>query len=307
MKRREFIRNSIGLACLPLVPSAVSFFNYSEKENLKFIKEIKEFGEKQLGLHLHRKFYKKWLKEESQLTYLYVSRKDSIILPEGESKFRYFGTDTSSALEKSLELSQEGYDTMIYRTSGTSATRLTHHLLEYPREAILFIVLHEMAHVHRANEKLKIPYPAEESFGEFLGNHAAEAFAKDKYPELIPAIQKQRRKQESIYKLLIEAEKQTQGINLIERDKRYEEIQKSMNSILKDANSFQNERYNYPINHAYILRNRYYYKWYNPFKTIYENGKALKEMTEIYSTLPENQASTDLKLKQLSNVIRTSM
>jgi hypothetical protein len=300
LNRRNFIQNSIGLIGFSVLPNALIKTPTSEKESLKLIRQLKEYGEDELNLQLKRKFYKKWLKKEQQLTYLYISRPDSILLPPKSSSFTFFGTDTLGAKEKAKELSDEGFDTLIYRTSGTSATLLTHHLLNYPPEAIMFIVLHEMSHVHREELKLKIPYPAEESFGEFLGNYASFEFANRYRPEFLPAIVKQREIQEKIYILLKETEIQLQGIDLQAKAQRYKEVQKAMNELLKNANAFQKDRYNYDINHAYILRNRFYYKWYPDFKKIYLSCNSIPEMVNLYTNLPKSEAETSTKLKLLT-------
>jgi hypothetical protein len=268
-----------------------------EKENLALIRQLEDFAENELGLSLKRKFYKKWQKIEQQLTYVYVSRPDSILLPPGKNAFKFFGTDTLSANKLASESTKEGYDAMVYNTSGTSATLLTHHLLNYPKEAIIFIVLHEMAHVHREKLKLKIPYPAEESFGEFLGNYAGLKFVEKYHPHLVNDVLKQKNTQEKLYTLLAEAESQTQGISKESKELRYLEINKALQSILQNANVFQKERYNYLVNHAYILRNRYYYKWYFQFDALYNSGKSFPEMTHLYSTLPENTGEADTFLK----------
>jgi len=296
LKRRRFIQNSIGLLGISLLPKAI-LLPKNEKENLRLIRQLEDYAEIELGLNLKRKFYKKWQKKEQQLTYVYISRPDSIILPKDSSPFKYFGTDTLAARIHAVKSEEEGLDAMVYNTSGTSATLLTHHLLNYPKEAIIFVVLHEMAHVHRDKSKLKIPYPAEESFGEFLGNHASLKFAEKYYPELIPAIKKQRSVQEKIYRLLSEAETQVQGHNQAEKEVRYQAISAALKVILLEANIFQKERYNYPVNNAYILRNRYYYQWYEKFKDIYLSGKSLKEMTLFYSSLHEKTSDTDTFLK----------
>jgi hypothetical protein len=270
----------------------------TEKENLALIRQLEDFAENELGLNLKRKFYKKWQKQDQQLTYVYVSRPDSILLPPNKSPFKYFGLDTAGAKKLASEYTDEGDDAMVYNTSGTSATLLTHHLLNYPQEAIIFIVLHEMAHVHREKLKLKIPYPAEESYGEFLGNYGGLKFTEKYHPHLVEAVLKQKLTQEKIYKLLFEAEAQTQGVNAEIKQKRYSEINSACQSILNNANVFQKERYNYTVNHAYILRNRYYYKWYFQFEKIFKSGKSLTEMTELYSNLPENDGEADTFLKQ---------
>lgn len=299
MNRRVFIRNSIGLAALACRPDV---FLFSESDHLKMIRELEEFAEHELGLRLKRKFYRKWLPVEQQLTYVYVSRPDSILLPPGKANFNYFGTDTLKAKEFAQSENEHGFDTMIYHTSGTSATKLTHHLLNYPPEAVMFIVLHEMAHVNREKRKLKIPYPAEESFGDFLGNYASEAFAKKYYPQHIDRIIKQRKIQEEIYFLLKKAEKQTQGISAELKNKRYSEVNSAMQELIKDANEFQKDRYNYPVNHAYILRNRYYYKWHDEFSKIYKKGNSLPEMVKLYNSLPEQEKDVSLLLKKMSAV-----
>jgi hypothetical protein len=305
LKRRKFIQNSIGLFGLTILPDAFSLPSL-EKENLKLIRELEDFADNELGLNLKRKFYRKWQKKEQQLTYVYTSRPDSIILPKDSGPFKYFGTDTLAARIHAIKSEEEGLDAMVYNTSGTSATLLTHHLLNYPKEAIIFIVLHEMAHVHRDKSALKIPYPAEESFGEFLGNHASLKFGEKYYPELIPAIKKQRRIQEKIYQLLAEAETQVQGISKAEKDTRYQAISAALKVILLEANVFQKERYNYPVNNAYILRNKFYYQWYEKFKDIYLSGKSLKEMTLFYSSLPENASETNTFLKLELNRIKNN-
>ncbi|MEX1188343.1 MAG: aminopeptidase [Bacteroidia bacterium] len=299
MNRRIFFRNSIGFLSLAALPNNLFSPPENEKNSLKLIRELRQFGEGELGLNLNRKFYKRWLKQEQQLTYLYVSRADSILLPQDTPSFRYFGTDTASAAIKAKEVTDEGFDTMLYKTSGTSATLLTHHLLNYPPEAIMFIVMHEMSHVHRQRMKIKIPYQAEESFGEFLGNYATIEFAKKYHPEFIPALLKQSQIQENIYTLLSEAEIQLQGLDNEIKLKRYKEVQKALNKLLEQANPFQKDRYQYPVNHAYILRNRFYYNWYPNFKKLYLSGNSMEEMINIYSNLPESEseASTYLKLK----------
>jgi hypothetical protein len=72
-----------------------------------------------------------------------------------------------------------------------------------------------------------------------------------------------------------------------------------MQELIKDANAFQRDRYNYPVNHAYILRNRFYYKWYFEFKNIHKKGTTLPEMVKLYNTLPATEAETDLLFKKI--------
>jgi hypothetical protein len=259
-----------------------------EKQNLQLIRELERFGKLELGLDLNRHFYKKWQKKEQQNTYLYLSRADSILLPKDTPAFQFFGTDTSGARLKADACRLEGLDVMIYKTSGTSAVLLTHQLLNYPSEAIVFIVLHEMAHIHRTEKKLKVSYACEESFGDFLGNVAGEIFVRKYHPEWLAACVRQRKIHETLYDLFRKIEHGAQGISLEKKKAIYTQAQLQLDFLLKSANTFQHDRFAYPINHAYILRNRYYYRWYNSFLLDSQSEKSLREMVDFYATFQEN-------------------
>jgi hypothetical protein len=260
-----------------------------EINSLKLIREIEHFGRRELKLKLHHHFYTQWQIVEQQNTYLYVSRADSILLPSGANAFQFFGTDTLATKLAADSMIIAGLDAMIYKTSGNSAVRLTHQLLNYPQEAIIFIVLHEMAHVHCNQMKLKIPYSTEESFGDFLGNIAGELFVRKNHPELIESFTKQKETHESLYKLFENMESNTQGVSKSEKVSIYSAAQKQLNSIILSANKFQHDRFEYPMNHAYILRNRYYYTWYFEFKCLNSKLNNLREMTTFYSHIPNNE------------------
>ena len=261
----------------------------NEINSLKLIRELEHFGRRELKLKLHHHFYTQWQVVEQQNTYLYISRADSIILPSGADAFQFFGTDTLAAKLAADSMINAGLDAMIYRTSGNSAVRLTHQLINYPQEAIIFIVLHEMAHVHSNQKKLKIPYSTEESFGDFLGNIAGEYFVRKYHPELIEPFSKQKETHESLYKLLKNMESSAQGISKSEKAAIYSLAQAQLNSILVSANKFQHDRFEYPTNHAYILRNRYYYTWYFEFKCLNSKINNWRELTAFYSHIPNNE------------------
>lgn len=264
-----------------------------EIKSLNLIRELEHFGRKDLRLKLHNHFYTQWQEIEQPNTYLYVSRADSILLPPNTDAFQFFGTDTLAARLIADSITNAGLDAMIYRTSGNSAVRLTHQLLNYPQEAIIFIVLHEMAHIHRNQKKLKIPYSTEESFGDFLGNIAGENFVRKYHPELMESFSKQKATHESLYKLFKNMESNAQGISQLEKIAIYSLAQTQLNSILVSANKFQHDRFEYPMNHAYILRNRFYYTWYFEFKCFNSRINNLREMTTFYSHFPNNE--TDLR------------
>ena len=273
-----------------------------EIKSLNLIRELEHFGRKDLRLKLHNHFYTQWQEVEQPNTYLYVSRADSILLPPNTDAFQFFGTDTLTAKLIADSITNAGLDAMIYRTSGNSAVRLTHQLLNYPQEAIIFIVLHEMAHIHRNQKKLKIPYSTEESFGDFLGNIAGENFVRKYHPELIESFSKQKATHESLYKLFKNMESNAQGISQLEKIAIYSSAQAQLNSILVSANKFQHDRFEYPMNHAYILRNRYYYAWYFEYKCLNSKINNLRAMTTLYSHFPNNEIELRKLIKSYCSI-----
>ena len=283
-------------------PQAKKDLTLKEKNSLKLIREIELFGRRELKLKLHHHFYTQWQEVEQPNTYLYVSRADSILLPPNTDAFQFFGTDATLAKLVADSITNSGLDAMIYRTSGNSAVRLTHQLLNYPQEAIIFIVLHEMAHVHSNQKKLKIPYSSEESFGDFLGNIAGEYFVRKYHPELIEPFSKQKETHESLYKLLKNMESNAQGISKSEKVAMYSSAQTQLNSIIFSANKFQHDRFEYPMNHAYILRNRYYYTWYFEFKCLYSKINNLRGMTTFYSHFPNNEIELRKLIKSYCSI-----
>ena len=90
-------------------------------------------------------------------------------------------------------------------------------------------------------------------------------------------------------------ESNAQGISSSEKVSIYSSAQTQLNSILVSANKFQHDRFSYTMNHAYILRNRYYYIWYFEFKCLNSKINNLREMTTFYSHFPNN----DIELKKL--------
>jgi hypothetical protein len=266
-----------------------------EKSSLKLIQELEKFGRRELKLKLHQHFYTQWQEIEQKNTYVYISRSDSIVLPHKSGAFQFFGTDTLAAKTVADSCKMAGLDVLIYQTSGNSAVRLTHRLLNYPEEAIVFIVLHEMAHVHSNQKKLKIPYSSEESFGDFLGNIVGEFFVRKYHPEFLADFIKQKEKHEALYRLFEYVEKHAQGVPDLKKRDIYDSAQNQLATIIHSANAFQHDRFLYTMNHAYILRNRFYYKWYFDFKCVYNTYKIGKELAFFYSHIPQKESD----LKQL--------
>lgn len=268
-----------------------------EKSSLNLIQEVENFGRRELKLKLHHHFYTQWQEIEQKNTYVYISRSDSIALPHKSDAFQFFGTDTLAAKVAADSFKMAGLDVLTYQTSGNSAVRLTHRLLNYPEEAIIFIVLHEMAHVHSNQKKLKIPYSSEESFGDFLGNIIGEVFVRKYHPEFLAAFIKQKETHEALYHLCNYLEKHTQGVSELEKNAIYDHAQDQMETIIHSSNAFQHDRFLYTMNHAYILRNRYYYKWYFDFKCVYDTYNIGKELAFFYSSIPKDESDLKSLLK----------
>lgn len=236
-----------------------------KQERLAFIASTRTLIIDSLKLHPAREFYTQHIDQDSLYCYVYVSSSDSVhkIFP---GNFYYFGFDSERARKRSDSLSQLGYDVMLYQTAGTSASVITNHLLTYDTYSIAFIMLHEAMHVHLVYAGYRVPYYYEESIGDVVGN------AYLKY--CIPAGHKKTMKRfvkcnEKVYRVINRCLKGKKS--KVKSEKRIFKITE------KYGTAFQRERYQYPVNNAYLLRFRDYTQHYFKLKRKFRKQSTLKK------------------------------
>jgi hypothetical protein len=148
-----------------------------------------------------------------------------------------------------------GYATLLYYTSGNSATKLSSRFLSYPPHAIAFVCFHELFHRHKSNKKSRLPYAFEEATCDWLGNTAAAAFF-EKYAVSHPmfkgyadSVRFQTNINLQTFQLLTRASVPSANRKA---------IADSLELLKPYYNLFQQDRLLYPLNNALLLRTSYY-------------------------------------------------
>jgi hypothetical protein len=69
----------------------------------------------------------------------------------------------------------------------------------------------------------------------------------------------------------------------------YQSCKKIIDNTLTQCNGFQRDRFNYEINNAYLLKNRYYSKHYFLLKALYHHVAEPGEFVKMVCALPANE------------------
>lgn len=271
----------------------------SNSDSLLFINNVKQFAFQQTGFFPEGDFYTKWTTEEKPYLYLYVSRADSVKQPvEFSNPFMYCGTNDVDANDKEMKQKNRSYHTFCYKTYANSAAQLNKRLLSYSPDAIAFIVFHELIHNYIDQHKLKIPYEFNEALCDVIGNYGALSYASSTQQMDMRLAQHQLKNNEDIYHCLNSTisdinrhPSKTISLNA--------KCTKTLNSILKTCNTFQHDRFDYPVNNAYLLKNQYYCKNYFLLKRVFLKQKSIKVFLEVIKRMPENNLECEKYLKGL--------
>jgi hypothetical protein len=250
----------------------------SYKNKLLLLKQIRKFSKNVLGLKTGKTFYTDF--EAGMIGYyhyMYVSKSDTTALPDTLNQaFIYIGKDTTGMYGKEKKWKDSGYHTLLYRTAGTSAAKLNPVLLSYPDEDFCFIVLHEAVHVHKQREKLNIPYDYEEAWGEVCGNIGTLMFfeyLKDSLKTEKARVMKT--KNEALYR--------TFRAEFLLKNPDFTRLNERIAAICTPRDAFRADRFLYPANRAYILRNRYYAGHYEYLLELFTSGSnKLPNMQVMY-------------------------
>lgn len=273
--RRQFLRiTSLGaVAVLAAAPAQAAWdrINALEyREQLALIRAIEAHCTQQLNMQLSHSFYQSWELLDSYMYYLYVSHPDRVEVPEGLLPFYYFGADRVRARRAAESYQAKGYETLVYQTAGTSATRLSRALMSYSLEAIALIVFHEALHVDIREREISIPIAIEEAAADVMAHYATVAFQRQTPTLQRRPIRQRIRTMERIYKAVNKATEEAQNWDNTSQELTLNRCYKRIKRALRSANAYQVQRFNYPINTAYLLRNSYYSQYYFDLDGLYK-------------------------------------
>ena len=269
-------------------------------DSLAFISDVKKFAFTEIGVDLKGDFYTKWSKEEKPYIYLYVSLPDKVQVPkEINTSFIYCETSEEKALSKGSELNAKGYQTFCYKTYANSAAMLNKRLLSYSKADIAFIIFHELIHNYISQLHLNVPYEFNEAMCDVIGHYETLKYSQSTKNIDLKLAKAQVRNTEKIYKRINSSiskinKKPAQAIAVDTK------CNKAINKILKRANIYQRDRFEYTVNNAYLLKNEYYCKNYFLLKKVYLKQKSLKDFLEIMKKLPGTTADCVKYLQKFS-------
>jgi predicted aminopeptidase len=224
----------------------------SYAHQLRLIDSLRQFCTDELKLNIGDSFYTTWKESsDSMFVYLYVSRADTIALPDMVSTMIWAFEREDSAITKSNELRMQGYHTLVYKTAGTSGAFLNHKLLSYPDEAIAFIVFHEAVHRHVGQ---MIDYNYIEALCDAVATRAAVQFAAKTGRLAMPEVVKQKNTLEEAYRFLNAKRVELDKLRATKNKKVFDGCQTKIKRLLKEANPFLRDRMIYPVNNAYFIR-----------------------------------------------------
>jgi hypothetical protein len=225
---------------------------------LALIDSIRQFIFNDLKLDAGDDFYTAWDKDtsnDSMYIYLYVSRSDSVLIPDNlYQNYWSFGKDERGAIAKSKSLQALGYETLVYKTAGQSNARLNRKLLSYPDEAIAFILFHEATHRRPKTQTPSIPYIFEEALCDAVANAACVRFAEKTKLLRMKKVLQQKQIFESFYTLMKHARAEIENTPAAGHAGIMHACNTQILKLAKHGNQFVKDRLLYPVNHAYFLR-----------------------------------------------------
>jgi predicted aminopeptidase len=160
------------------------------KGKIRFIQEVKRYGEEKLGLARTKSYSKYFGVEGSVLHVITASEKDCLKLYQwdfpitGKVTYKSFFTEEGVLKEKRF-LEGKGYDTFVqeagaYSTLGWLKDPIFSPMLQWDEATLANVILHEMTHT-------TIYFKGQTDFNEqmatFVGNRGAIDFLTEKYGE----------------------------------------------------------------------------------------------------------------------------
>jgi len=276
------------------------------KDKIKFVKSIKMFGEKELGLFFDGSFVK-LAKNEFSCNWVYACYKNRMQSALKDNFPYEFHSDMNKALKRQKALDKKGLDTYFYHAEahGGKKCPITKEMLESDRARQCYVVLHEAWHATSSRNEHNFPYSFEESSGRVVGLFGGIEFARYINDDELVRTTTDQEKAWSMFADFINVSYKKLN-DLMKKDASESEIaelKKKLNikaeklyNILPD--SWEKIELKKEINNAYILRYYDYTVHYSLAKSIFIKTGALQKTMKLYSELFKN-ASDEKSVKKV--------
>ncbi|MGZ3514006.1 MAG: aminopeptidase [Thermodesulfobacteriota bacterium] len=285
--------------------------NGDAKEKIRFIQEVKHFGEEKLGLNRTGSYSKYFEAKDPVLHVITASEKDRLNLYHwdfpitGRVTYKSFFTKEDVLKEKQF-LEAKGCDTFVqkagaYSTLGWLNDPIFSSMLQWDEATLANLILHEMTH---GTIYFKGQTDLNEQVATFVGNRGAIDFLTEKYGresrKLVEAIHSQ--EDDLLFSRWIDQACQqlsafyAREISRDEKLKGRQELFQRLKEDFKEKKaSFKTESYqsfeNEDLNNAVLLAHHRYFHRLENLQALYEYwGNDLKNTIEF---LREIQASKE--------------
>jgi predicted aminopeptidase len=281
------------------------------KEKIRFVQEVKRYGEEKLGL-AKTKSYSKYFEVSGPVLHVISASEKDRLQPyhwdfpiTGKVTYKSFFTREDVLKEKRF-LETKGYDTFIqiagaYSTLGWLKDPIFSSMLQWDEATLANLILHEMTH---ATVYFKGQTDLNEQIATFVGNQGAIDFLREKYgsgsQEVAEAIHCQ--EDDLLFSQWIDQACQRLShfySREISRDEKLREREEFFQRLKEDFRgkmaSFKTEGYKnfekVDINNAVLLAYRRYIHRLDKFQALYEQfGKDIRRVLEYFKAI---QASGD--------------
>lgn len=155
---------------------------FTQKEKLRFVRSVREFGRVALSLSFDRSF-SRYEPKNSTANWLYVVHPDKFESGFQSGQTFRFSWDIARARRWERYYRGRGFHTYLYRAEahGGANCPVTPSLLDADRARQAYVILHEAWHstLRLSPKDSCLPYPLEEATGRVVGVIGAVMYAKE--------------------------------------------------------------------------------------------------------------------------------
>jgi len=288
------------------------------KEKIRFIQEVKSYGEERLGL-TKTDNYSKFFESDGPVLYMVTAcPKDRLQLHSwkfpitGEVTYKgFFGR--KGALKEKSSLDERGFDTFVqgaaaYSTLGWLNDPIFSSMLKWDEATLANVILHEMTH---ATVYFKGETALNEQVATFIGNRAVIDFFKEKHgADSIEVIQVLHAQEDDLLfsRWVGRACERlslfySQDISREEKLSGREKVFRSLKSDFREAKTqFKTDTYpdleRVELNNAVLLAYRRYFHQLERFEDLYNNlGQDLRKVVEHFKAVQASGKKATLALR----------
>jgi predicted aminopeptidase len=289
------------------------------KEKIRFIQEVKRYGEEKLGLTRTKSYSKYFEVKDPVLHVITASEKDCLQLYHwsfpitGKVTYKSFFTK-EGVLKQKRFLEEKGYDTYVqkagaYSTLGWLKDPIFSSMLQWDEATLANLILHEMTH---ATLYFKGQTDFNERIATFVGNRGAIEFLIEKYGKGSQRVVKAIHNQEDdlLFSRWIDqacqqlsnfyAREISRGEKLRGREELFQRLKEDFREKMV---SFKTEGYRnfekLDINNAVLLAYRRYIHHLENFQALYGDlGNDLRKVIEFFKEIRTSREEPSLYLER---------